>query len=235
MTVILDDQTKTYSSSVKCVNVVHSTYQVTIPDKEIDLSKPVEFKVSAENVIIGKEQTLDIFGESVNNWKLIIEKEKKDTRNNEETKESENPEDTEKTESSEDSGEDSEEKVYIEYLLKPESVIIEKKVTEEESEAETEKVKTQEESGTEKIESEIFEVEDKTPLKEGKNNILSVQSEEAVDSRITKVLKSEVIGKAKIAGTYSDVLTFTVEINDKPVENESAENDDSGNKQPAQT
>lgn len=127
MTVILDDQTKTYSSSVKCVNVVHSTYQVTIPDKEIDISKPVEFKVSTENVIIGKEQTLDIFGESVNNWKLIIEKEKKDTRNNEETKESENPEDTEKTESSEDSGEDSEEKVYIEYLLKPESVIIEKK------------------------------------------------------------------------------------------------------------
>ena len=191
LTVILDGQTNTYSSNVKCVNVVHSSYQVTIPDKEVNLSKPVEFKVSATDVVIAPEQTLDIFVESANNWKLIMENEEENNGESEENKE---------------------EQVYIEYELKSTSLIKEKVADNEEE--------------TEKVEPEEFEIEDKTPLTEGKNNILSIQSKEAVDNKITKVLTSEVTGKAKIAGTYSDTLTFTIEINDKPVDKESTSNDE---------
>ena len=59
------------NSSVECTNNVKSSYTVTIPDGKADISRPVEFRVSATNVIIGKNQTLNISVKSVNNWRLL--------------------------------------------------------------------------------------------------------------------------------------------------------------------
>ncbi|MCM1315711.1 MAG: hypothetical protein NC205_02725 [Prevotella sp.] len=135
----------------------------------------MEFRVSATNVIIGKNQTLNISVNSANNWRLL----------NIATK---NEEEEDKRE-------------YITYELVPTSLI--------------ETTPTYNEDGTKKNETEdiIEDIENGFALTNEDNNVLTINSKEAYDNKITKVLIAKITGNAKVAGVYKDTLTFTVEVN----------------------
>ena len=66
----IDINTENQTSTVKCTKVVTSSYMVTIPDGNADLSKPATLIVSADNVVIKKNQKLNITISSENKWNL---------------------------------------------------------------------------------------------------------------------------------------------------------------------
>ncbi|MDE6834195.1 MAG: hypothetical protein K2J39_08155 [Ruminococcus sp.] len=189
-------------SNVELVDMFKSSYTVTIPDGKADLSKSVEFKISASNVVIGKNQTLDISVRSENEWRLL----NVDTVN-----------------------EPDENKEYVAYELVPTSLTyishepIPEKNYSEEVLSEDLSV-TDPESETE-IKSEQTEIpltdKEKQPLTNENNIILSIEPKEAENITITKILTATVTEDARLAGMYTDVLTFKVEINGELVSNTS--------------
>ncbi len=69
----IDVNTEHKTSTVKCTKVVASSYMVTIPDGNADLSRPATLIVSADNVVIKKNQKLNVTISSENNWNLYDE------------------------------------------------------------------------------------------------------------------------------------------------------------------
>ena len=182
----IDINTENQTSTVKCTKVVTSSYMVTIPDGNADLSKPATLIVSADNVVIKKNQKLNITISSENKWNLCDKDAGNLAYKLTAMKEVETDEETD------------------------EPILEKENIDEETDEPILEKENIDEETDEPKIEKGDILVCKETA--EDIGNEFTVLTVLANQKSGKTIMQAEVEDTATIAGEYTDTLTFTVSL-----------------------